>query len=126
MKRALVLLLVCGAARAADPWGGAWGASWGASWGGATSVPLIEVPDCSGLDEEACVEAIEALDLVAAVVTRCHNTVAAGDVIAIRPPAGSKVSAGSEVVVRVSDGNACVPGGGSDRSVSIGIGIGIY
>jgi hypothetical protein len=88
--------------------------------------PGSTVPDCtsSPTDEADCVSDIEGAGLSASVVERCSDA-AVGVVVSTAPPAGTEVTAGSTVVVRVSTGVACVPGDGQGSRLGIGLSIGI-
>lgn len=84
-------------------------------------VDLVQIPDCSGLDEAACTTAVEGEGFVASPVSTCSATVASGDVIRTSPPGLTSAPAGSTVIIRVSNGMECE----SSRGRRIGIGLGI-
>jgi beta-lactam-binding protein with PASTA domain len=83
------------------------------------SVPMVEVPDCSGLDEADCTMAIEGAGLVAASMGQCSQTVAEGLLIGLSPSTGVSVPIGSEVVILLSSGD-CPDGDGVLRLRSRG------
>lgn len=66
---------------------------------------FVTVPDIreGALEQEAQV-ALDAADLVPVIVTQPHETIAAGRVVRVDPPAGTQLAPGSSVTVYVSSG----------------------
>ena len=65
-----------------------------------------KVPDVSGMSVEEAVRAIEDEGLVAKKTFEYNESVSPGTLLGVSPEAGSKVTSGSEVVVRVSKSRA--------------------
>jgi eukaryotic-like serine/threonine-protein kinase len=83
----------------------------GAKAKAATSITVTvaepyKVPDVSGMMVEEAVRAIEDEGLVAKKTFEYNESVSPGTLLGVSPEAGSKVTSGSEVVVRVSKSRA--------------------
>ncbi|WP_405236185.1 Calx-beta domain-containing protein [Lentisalinibacter orientalis] len=83
--------------------------------------PIVDTPDIVGLNESDAIDELARRNLAIGNVARENSdTIAAGQVIAQDPPAGTRVEEGTAVDIRVSLGPAGAGGGGSGGSSSGG------